>query len=200
MIQKRSFSRLPVPTRLFLVGWIALSAPDTLGRDAETPTLREGDSVFAAELVDENGDPTALSDSDRPTLLTFIFTRCAAMEFCPRMNQSFEEIQKGLKRRDGDLRLLSITLDPEFDRPERMKAFSETVGADPSIWTFATGDPGEIDRLTEAFRIFRERKDGVLNHTLCTAWIDPDGTIRKIWRGNRWEAEDVFAEMTPQDG
>jgi len=188
-------NRNPVPRiRAALAVLVACSFTTFLG--AEVPTLREGDPVLEAELLDEEGTPVDLSVRDRPTLVTFIFTRCAAMEFCPRMNQRFEDLQKAAT--DGEappFRLLSITLDPEHDRPDRLKEFGKVIGAEPDIWNFATGSTEEIDRLTEAFRVFRKEEQGTLNHTLCTALVLPDGTIQKIWRGNFWKAEDALAEL-----
>jgi len=130
-------------------------------------------------------------------VLTFIFTRCAAMEFCPRMNSKFNELQAAIQKEDlkERVRLLSITLDPEFDRPEHLKEFGEAIKADPAIWNFATGSKAQIDALTKDFRVFRENKEGVLNHTLCTALIRPDGTLEKIWRGNYWKPEDVLEKI-----
>ena len=69
----------------------------------------------------------------------------------------------------------------------------EAVGADPSIWNFATADAATIDSLTRDFRVHRNNEGGVLNHTLCTALISPDGTVKRIWRGNAWTTEEVLA-------
>lgn len=157
------------------------------------PTLHEGDTVFQADLIDENGEGIALADPDKNTIVTFIFTRCAAMEFCPKMNTQFEALQARAQD-DSALnpRLISISLDPEFDRPERLRVYGKAIGADPAIWHFATGTTEEIDRLTKAFRVHRDDSEGVLNHTLCTALIAPDGTIQRIWRGNAWEVDGVI--------
>lgn len=164
---------------------------------AEPAYLREGDSVIDIPLKDENGEKIALR-AERPTVLTFIFTRCPDMEFCPRMTGNFETIQTELEKQGSpELRLLSITLDPEFDRPERLKEYGEQMGADPEHWKFATGSKEAIDRLTKAFRVRIERDDSSdrIDHALCTALIQPDGTITKVWRGNFWEPEDVLAEV-----
>lgn len=177
-----------------LIGLLALT-PAT-NAQADTPIMREGDNVIETNLRDVNNEPVSLTSPDRPTLITFIFTRCAAMEFCPRMNARFEALQSSATHPDTPkFRLLSITLDPEHDRPERLKEFSKVINADPDVWNFATGSKEEIDRLTKAFRVFRESKDGTINHTLCTALIRPDGTIAKIWRGNFWEVEDALATL-----
>ena len=155
--------------------------------------VREGDPSPDPALVDESGKAVSLV-GERQTLITFIFTRCAAIEFCPRMAKQFAEVQAVLKDREfPGLRLLSISLDPEHDRPELLKEYAVAVGADPAMWNFATADTETIDSLTRDFRVHRNNEGGVLNHTLCTALIAPDGTVTRIWRGNVWTADEVLA-------
>lgn len=180
--------------RLILVGLLGALAGAV---PAQAETIRDGDSAPEIQLLDEQGKPIQLHSEERLTVMTFIFTRCAAMEFCPKMNSKFNELQAAIQKEalTDHARLLSITLDPEFDRPERLKEFSEAIEADPAVWNFATGSKKQIDALTKDFRVFTEDKDGVLNHTLCTALIRPDGTVEKIWRGNFWKPEEVLARL-----
>lgn len=180
--------------RLILVGLLGALAG---AAPAQAETIRDGDSAPEIQLLDEQGKSVQLHSENRLTVMTFIFTRCAAMEFCPKMNSKFNELQAAIQKEalTDQARLLSITLDPEFDRPERLKEFSEAIEADPAVWNFATGSKKQIDALTKDFRVFTEDKDGVLNHTLCTALIRPDGTVEKIWRGNFWKPEEVLARL-----
>lgn len=190
----RSRGRPPARFRFVLAALFAGLIP---AAPAQADTVREGDSAPDIGLRSEEDRPIRLHSPERATVMTFIFTRCAAMEFCPKMNANFEALQDAIREKDlsGKVRLLSITLDPEYDRPERLKKFGRTVGADPEVWHFATGTKEQIDGLTGQFRVFRENKDGVLNHTLCTALVRPDGTVEKIWRGNFWKPGDVLAEI-----
>ncbi len=160
------------------------------------PFLREGDTILKAKLINEDGAPISLSDPEQATILTFIFTRCAAMQFCPKMNAQFEALQTRAQADETlNPRLVSISLAPEFDRPERLKVYGNAIGANPAIWHFATGSTEAIDQLTKAFRVYRDDSEGVLNHTLCTALVAPDGTILKIWRGNAWQVEEVLEAL-----
>jgi protein SCO1/2 len=92
-------------------------------------------------------------------------------------------------------RLLSITLDPQFDTPEILRSYAEHQKADPGIWTFATGAPPEIDKLTQSFAVFVQPEGGTISHGLATALIGPDGKITKIWRGNGWAPSEVIDEL-----
>jgi protein SCO1/2 len=71
-----------------------------------------------------------------------------------------------------------------------MRLLTTTVSA-PVEWMPASSLPS----LTKNFRVFTESKDGVLNHTLCTALIRPDGSVEKIWRGNFWKPQEVLARL-----
>jgi protein SCO1/2 len=159
--------------------------------------LREGDSlpVFSC-LTEENKPLTTASLRGHATLLTFIFTRCPVPEYCPAMALRFAQLQKAILSTPGwagQARLLSITLDPDFDRPEILKAYGEAVGADPAVWQFATGDKETIAALTKSFAVYTERNGMTLDHTLCTALIGPDGRILQLWRGNGWKIDEVLA-------
>jgi len=158
--------------------------------------LKRGDRLPPFTLVDDDG--RAFTDRDlrgRPTVLSFIFTRCPVPEFCPLVTQRFRELQDALAQDRSDpasARLLSITLDPEFDTPAVLRAFAMSRHADPARWRFAGGEPDEILRLARAFSVYVEREGALLDHTLATALVDGNGVIREIWRGNGWSAADVM--------
>jgi len=161
--------------------------------------LREGDVVPSFALIDQNGAPVTLDPfRGQPFLLTFIFTRCPIPTFCPRISQKFSELQQAIKSEAGaagKTRLLSITLDPQFDTPEILLGYAQQVRADLQIWTFATGAPAEIDKLTQSFAVFVQPEGGTISHGLATALVGPDGKVVKIWRGNAWEPSEVIAEL-----
>jgi protein SCO1/2 len=167
-------------------------------RSSPSARLRPGDVVPAFRLVDQGG--TALSDADlrgHPTVLTFLFTRCPLPEFCPRVVGHFKQLQRIIAA-DPSLaaaRLLSVSLDPEFDSPQVLTEYGRTMGADFTRWRFATGEPGQVAVLTRAFAVHTERTGPLLDHTLATALIDAEGRVVELWRGNGWTAEDVIGTL-----
>lgn len=169
--------------------------PRLISREVEK--VREGDRVPAASLVNQDGRPIELVDSDgRWTVMTFIFVRCPVPEYCPLMSRNFVSVQNGLSSEvQNEIRLLSITLDPAFDTPERLKSYGSSYGADFSNWDFASGDEEEINMLTEAFRVYVKENGVTLDHTLCTALISPEGVVHKIWRGNFWKPIEVISAI-----
>ena len=163
------------------------------------PRLHEGDPMPAFHLIDQDGKPVTLETfHGHPFVVTFIFTRCPIPNFCPRMSQNFAALQKAIQTSPEPVattRLLSISFDPEFDTPEILKQYAQHAGADPAIWTFATGDPAGIHSLTSGFSILVQPEAGTISHSLATALIDRDGKIAKIWRGNGWTPGEVITAL-----
>ncbi len=176
--------------------------PRPAGAGAAVKRVKEGDMWPAFKLVDQNGRELASGDfTGVLTLVDFIFTRCAVPNYCPLMTENFSQIESALSAASENdrVRLLSVSFDP-VDTPEVLSQYAQVKKAG---WTFATGEPGEIDRLTKAFGVRVEEEGGTLNHGLCTALIGPDGKILQIWRGNQWKPQEVLesirtALQTPQ--
>ena len=136
-------------------------------------------------------------------ILTFVFTRCPMPNFCPRMSKNFQELQRAIESEGGALtetRLLSITLDPEYDTPAVLKGYGSHEGANPKIWMFGTGDVSEIDKLKQSFAVYAEREGGTISHGLTTALVDKDGRIVKLWRGNGWTPREVLDSLRANAG
>lgn len=203
--------RLNVTQRDSWIDRIRKIAPNHVNLPAPVPTpsaptdtdagsrLHEGDTMPDFKLIDEEEKPVNLEKfRDHPFVVTFIFTRCPLPNFCPRMSQNFAELQKAIQSSPDALaaaRLLSVSFDPEFDRPEILKQYAQHAGAVPALWTFATGEPDEIHKLTKAFSIFIQPEGGTISHGLATALIDRDGKIIKIWRGNAWSPSEIITEL-----
>lgn len=164
------------------------------------PRLRPGDRVPAFELVDQSGRPLTAADlSGEYTILTFIFTRCAVPEFCPLLARKFLDLQNAIAREEpahpARTRLLSISLDPEHDRPEVLRQYGETLKANFHHWRFATGTTEAVDQLRRRFTVRAETNAGTIDHTLATALIDPAGRLVQIWRGNAWKPGEIIGHL-----
>ncbi len=160
--------------------------------------VRKGDAVPDLALVNQAGASFTSKDlRGKVTALTFIFTRCPVPEFCPLMVKRFQEVQRVVAADPdlADVRLLAVTLDPAFDTPTVLEAYAKAMRADPARWQFVTGPDAEIARLTRAFAIHVERNGVLLDHTLATAVIGPDGRVIEIWRGNGWTPEQVVTAL-----
>jgi cytochrome oxidase Cu insertion factor (SCO1/SenC/PrrC family) len=80
--------------------------------------------------------------------INFIFTTCTTI--CPPMTATFRRVQETLEAAGAqDVQLISISVDPTTDVPERLKTFSSKFKAGPN-WKFITGGQPEIDELLRA--------------------------------------------------
>lgn len=102
-------------------------------------------------VIDQNGRRLAFYTDlvkGKTVAINFVFTTCKTI--CPSLTATFRKVQQELGDRVGrDIQLISVTVDPATDRPERLKPFAETFHAGPG-WTFVTGAKADIDVLLVA--------------------------------------------------
>ena len=79
--------------------------------------------------------------------INFIFTTCTTI--CPPLTATFRRVQQDLAESAPEVRLISISVDPATDTPERLSDFAAKFKAGPG-WTFVTGDKADIDSLLRA--------------------------------------------------
>jgi protein SCO1/2 len=157
--------------------------------------LKIGDTLPPFSLTTHQDQPFTPADlRGRLTVVTFVFTRCPVPEFCPLLVKRFQQLQQvaGGDPAMREVRLVGVTLDPTFDTPPVLAAYATAMRAQPERWRFVTGSPGEIAKLTSAFAVHVERNGVLLDHTLATALVGPDGRIVEIWRGNGWKVAEVL--------
>lgn len=167
---------------------------------AEHSPLQPGDPVPDFAFTTHDGKAATFSSlRPRAVLMTFIFTRCTMMEFCPRLSLKFRETREALDpspHRDS-VELLSITLDPQNDTPEALATYAGSFGARPGRWTFARCEPDVLSGVKRQFGVRAEATgpNGSIEHNLITALVAPDGRLRRIWEGNAWTAAEIIAEL-----
>ena len=87
-------------------------------------------------------------DYDGPLLMNFIFTSCATI--CPVMSATFGEVQEDLAAIDPRYRMVSVSIDPDYDTPKRLREYARLHYARDN-WIFLTGDAAEIRKVIGAF-------------------------------------------------
>lgn len=145
--------------RLLLVWLISLSVggalsaatPDTTGQREPIPDIAVQDQSgrtlnFYSDLV--KGQSVALN---------FVFTSCRAI--CPQIGATSAALARELaKRGDTPYRVISISVDPETDTPERLNAWRSHFGDAPG-WTLVTGTPRDIEALQRALQVYAADKN-----------------------------------------
>lgn len=102
-------------------------------------------------LVDQNGEHFGLRNVEgKVWVANFIFTSCATE--CPLLSRRMQEISE-IFEEDDQVELVSISIDPRTDSPERLLKYSEAFGSPPN-WSFLTGETKVIEFLSsEGFKV-----------------------------------------------
>ena len=149
-----------------------------------------GDPIPAFELTDQNNHLVHLSDFiGRPIVLDFIYTRCPLPDVCPRLSANMARLQK---RFGGQLPLLSITLDPQFDTPEVLADYARRWRADSRSWHFLTGPGDQIRAVAAKFGLVYWAEEGLITHTAVTAIIDSEGKLAALLEGSRFTSQQLL--------
>lgn len=111
-------------------------------------------------------------------LFSFIYTTCP--DICPLTTASMRWVQKNLSQAErGGFFFLSVTTDPEVDRPQVLRSYAERYEVDFSNWSFLTGDLQMLAPVWKAFGVKVQRKGrGLVSHTSLTALVDTKGVMR----------------------
>jgi protein SCO1/2 len=181
-------------------GHAALEAPPAV---SDAPRiLAPGEEIADALLVTQDGTPLPFSTlRGHRVALTFIYTRCPLPEFCPMMDRHFAAAQKTILATPAlaDVRLVTMTMDPEFDTPAVLQPYAQRRNANPAIWTFATGEPKDVASFASQFGLYIERNPespADITHNLVTVVIDPAGRLVKRHTGNDWTPAELVADLT----
>ena len=163
--------------------------------------LMPGEPVADALLVDQQEKARPFSSfKGHRVAITFIYTRCPMPDFCPLMDRHFAAVQQTIQGAADmrDVRLISMTLDPEFDTPAVLSRHAARLNADPAVWSFVTGEPKSAADFAGQFGVYAERDLGTganLVHNLRTAIVDADGRMVKVHSGNDWTPADLVADL-----
>jgi protein SCO1/2 len=156
-------------------------APEAAPSTASRPRHPLLDYAFTNEL----GQPVHLGDFRGQVLaLTFFFSRCPIPDYCLRLTKNFEEASRKLRNMPGaptNYHFLSVTFDPEFDTPSRLKAYAESFAYDASHWSFLTGPTNKVAELARLSDMKYQRDGIFFNHDLRTLIIDSNGRLRMIF-------------------
>src|SRR5258706_12694317 len=136
--------------------------------------------IPAVTLVRDDGTKVDFSEElrdPRPIYLNFIFTSCTTV--CPVMSQIFSALQDRLGADRAKVRMISISIDPEYDTPPRLTAYARQFGADDQ-WHFYTGTTDTSLAVQRAFDLVIRDK---MNHPVASfyrgapgqPWVRIDG-------------------------
>lgn len=178
----------------------APASPDEGAQGRAAPVIEEEARISPAadvtvpdeELMDQDGHPVRIRElfADRVVAVNFVFTTCTTI--CSPMTAIFGRLQRALgPAMDQKVRLVSISLDPATDTPERLRGYADRFDRRAG-WTFLTGPSERVARVLRALggqAFVREghrpltligsaegrwqRVDGIATPDRLAAWIQP---------------------------
>lgn len=167
----------------FLIAAMLIAGAASLFRHSER---KSSDPMSVIGLVPDfhfmtqEGKPLVRSDLlGKVWVADFIFTRCSGP--CPIMSSRMAEVSHELTK-THDVRLVSISIDPENDTPAVLHQYADHFQADPKHWLFLTGPKKEIAEFTTKGMLQALGNDqaGTPIHSTRFLVIDRQGQIRKI--------------------
>lgn len=108
-------------------------------------------TIPSVTLLNQDGKRVnikTLVDSGKPVIVNFIYTTCTTI--CPVLSASFSNLRKDLGPDIDKVQFISISIDPEHDRPEQMKKYLSRF-TNQKGWEFLTGSREDITKVLKAF-------------------------------------------------
>ena len=112
--------------------------------------------IIDRPVVDQDGTAAPLGTliGDKLVVVDFVYASCGTL--CPLQSSILADLQDKLGDRVGrDVALLSISVDPTVDRPERLKVEADRFGAKPG-WRFLTGQRKDIEVILTGMQAWVE--------------------------------------------
>jgi protein SCO1 len=138
------------------------------------------------ELVDERGARFGTDElKGHPYVADFIYTGCR--DSCPRLTSEMAALQAQLLEDPGAVRLVSFSVDPVQDTPEKLLAYAKDAGAIPERWKFLTGPLSEVSALVEhGFKVamLDRAAAGPALHDDHLVVVDGLGRVRGYYSGD----------------
>jgi protein SCO1 len=166
---------------------------EALNPDAATKIVNVGEEVPDFALTDQAGNTVRLSQSrGKVVAITFGYSRCPNPNYCYRLSNNLAKVEKRFHARAGnDLVLMTIAIDPEYDKGEALARYADVWKADPNYWHFLTGSVSDIRKVAASYGMNFWRSEGSLTHTLHTVILDRDGRLAANLDGNQFTPQQL---------
>jgi len=151
-------------------------------------------------LSDQFDRPISSSElRGKIVVVDFMLASCSVI--CPYVNAQMRKIQDATAH-DPDVRLLSLTLDPEDDTVAVLKNYASSYGASPERWLFLTGEPTDVRRVIGESFLPQDKEGeysfmpGGFTNTQYIALVDRQGHIVSYYDGlNQGSSDAALAQI-----
>jgi len=160
-------------------------------------SLSRGDYLPDFALYNQRGEPVFASQlKNSPTVLTFIFTRCAVPQMCPATSARLSQLGQRAEAAGWDqAHFVAVSFDPDYDTPGILNQYASAMGMDGEAFELLTGDLEAIEALLRLVGVRTIEEDGTIVHNLVTLLADDHGRIVLRQDGSRWSADAIYQRM-----
>lgn len=182
---------VPAQEQVLAPGYRALSFPPPEPGSYRLPVIGP---AAGGTLLSDRGEPVRLDDllAGRYSILSFIYSTCDDVNGCPLATGVLYRLFRALKSAPelaGQVRLLTLSFDPEHDTPEVMRLYGAGFQGGPADWRFLTAESdAALAPVLDAYgqgatRIYdaQGRPTGRFAHVLRVFLIDRERRIRNIY-------------------
>jgi protein SCO1/2 len=181
---------------LGVLGAALLQGAASAQRPAETARQAVATAAPDVTLSDQDGRRFALKElRGKAVLVAFIYTSCHHV--CPLTFESVGAVQKrAVSEGVRDVSSVFITVDPEIDTPEVLRAYASRRGVDFATTVFLTGSEAELRAAWDGFGIKVKRLGrGLVDHPPLTFLVDARGVVRYRYVGAVLDSDTVVADL-----
>jgi len=148
------------------------------------------------ELTAQDGTKFSINNvKGKVVAVSFTYTGC--IDTCPLLTAKMVAVQKKLGSKFGsDVFFVTVSMDPEVDRPKVLERYAKALGCDLRGWAFVTGTEAEIQQVAKDYGVFRKKlADGDVEHTLLTSIVDRSGMVRVQYMGMRFDPQEFLHDL-----
>ena len=171
----------PLFWAVLILGIMSLSIIRAVGVELPGPLPMLG-KLPEFQLLDQHEQSFGTSELDgKVWVANFIFTRCPTI--CPAFSEKMGEIQHRTRGLGSNFHLVSFSVDPDYDTPERLMAYAKRFRASPATWRFLTGSMDTVKST-----IVKGLKISMGNE-------GPEGTFEGIFHGSHFVVVDQKGQI-----
>ena len=176
---------------LSLLLLLLLILPACINRNSEDATSQEAHSEASSESLpalsiyhlpatwtNQEGQQLQLEELKGSVLvMVMIYTQCKAA--CPRLVADMRNLESKIAEEDLDkLKFVLVSIDPEYDTPDRMKAFAKENRMEEDHWLFLRGDEETTMEFAAVLAVNYKRISPIdFTHSNIISVFDEEGVL-----------------------
>lgn len=152
-----------------------------------------GDTLDDVTLLDLDSNKIQLDKYDEYLFISYIFSKCPMPNLCPAIFMK-NKIMANQFSDSENIKFILVSFDYLFDTPSSLKdTYGPSIKDNPNIeiWS-STNHIGDVYKLVkQSGGDFWGVENGKIGHKLSSVLISPDRKVLGIWKGEKWDANQV---------